>query len=311
MLNNTGLLMQQKVLFAGLIAAVFLALFAGPAMLSTNNASAQIILDNSTDQSGSEEPLTTLNDTQTAASGTQVEVGKGSNATVQYYTFTPSRVEINAGESVTWTSSGQLVDFHTVTFSDPSIITSIILPFGISDNEPKVMPPFNAGEAITMETPNGSAIVGANKLAFYPSLIDANDQTSYFNGTDVEYTMAGDEKVLNSGILQPPTPPSFIAEDTMQNDSMMATEPTDETDISAEGEMGGQPFPFVNSFTVTFEQQGTYDYFCALHPWMTGQVVVNGETGTASLDGSGNGTATGSPEGNMTAFEDMQNSIVP
>ncbi len=75
--------------------------------------------------------------------------------------------------------------------------------------------------------------------------------------------------------------------------------------------MGGQPFPFVNSFTVTFEQQGTYDYFCALHPWMTGQVVVNGETGTASLDGSGNGTATGSPEGNMTAFEDMQNSIVP
>jgi hypothetical protein len=36
-------------------------------------------------------------------------------------------------------------------------------------------------------------------------------------------------------------------------------------------------FPLVNSFTVTFEQPGTYQYFCALHPWMTGQVIVQGE----------------------------------
>lgn len=312
MLNHTHSFMQQKILFAGLISAVLLAfIFAGPAVLSTNNASAQIILDNSTDQSGFEDQLGILNDTQTATTGTQVDVGKGSNATVQYYTFTPSRVDINAGESVTWTSSAQLVDFHTVTFSDPSIITDIILPFGISDDEPEVLPPFNAGEAITMETPNGTAIAGVNKLAFHPSVIDANDQTSYFNGTDIEYTMTGDEKVLNSGIIQPPFPPSFIAEDTAQNDSMMAPEPTNETDTSAEGEMGGPPFPLVNSFTVIFEEPGTYDYFCALHPWMTGQVVVNGETGTASLNGSDNNATMGSPGGNMTTFEDMANSTEP
>ena len=28
------------------------------------------------------------------------------------------------------------------------------------------------------------------------------------------------------------------------------------------------------SFTLTFEQAGTVDYFCTLHPWMKGQVVV-------------------------------------
>jgi len=28
------------------------------------------------------------------------------------------------------------------------------------------------------------------------------------------------------------------------------------------------------SFTFIFENIGTYDYFCTLHPWMKGQVVV-------------------------------------
>jgi plastocyanin len=29
-----------------------------------------------------------------------------------------------------------------------------------------------------------------------------------------------------------------------------------------------------NSFAITFEKAGTYDYTCIFHPWMTGQVVV-------------------------------------
>lgn len=28
------------------------------------------------------------------------------------------------------------------------------------------------------------------------------------------------------------------------------------------------------SFTFLFENTGTYDYFCTLHPWMKGQVIV-------------------------------------
>ena len=28
------------------------------------------------------------------------------------------------------------------------------------------------------------------------------------------------------------------------------------------------------SFTLTFDQTGTIDYFCTLHPWMEGQVIV-------------------------------------
>ena len=31
--------------------------------------------------------------------------------------------------------------------------------------------------------------------------------------------------------------------------------------------------PF-ESFSFTFDESGTYDYFCTLHPWMKGQVIV-------------------------------------
>ena len=36
-------------------------------------------------------------------------------------------------------------------------------------------------------------------------------------------------------------------------------------------------FPFLHSFAVTFNEPGTYDYFCAFHPGMFGQVVVSGD----------------------------------
>lgn len=36
----------------------------------------------------------------------------------------------------------------------------------------------------------------------------------------------------------------------------------------------GLKAPPLTTFTVTFENPGTYDYVCAVHPWMTGSVEV-------------------------------------
>ena len=43
----------------------------------------------------------------------------------------------------------------------------------------------------------------------------------------------------------------------------------DPTDLFDSGHL--DPF---ESYTLDFDETGTYDYFCTLHPWMKGQVIV-------------------------------------
>jgi plastocyanin len=40
-----------------------------------------------------------------------------------------------------------------------------------------------------------------------------------------------------------------------------------------------RPLDTENSFSFTFMDAGDYDYFCSLHPHMTGKVIVKPETG--------------------------------
>jgi len=238
------------------------------------------------------------NQTQSAETGNvRVSIGEGSNATVQHFTFTPQTVEINPGESVTWVSPSEFSDIHTVTFVlDRSIRSDIILPFAVSGNSSfALVPPFNLGEPIRVQVPDGrEALVALNKQAWYPAVFDENNQTTYLNGSDIQYTMDGTEKAISSGIIVPQMVASMSdgvnrtnnssANDgeTMPTGTSSATNETSSmsntTDQSMEGGQPqlGPPFPPVSSFTVTFEEPGTYPYFCAIHPWMTGQVIVRG-----------------------------------
>lgn len=222
--------------------------------------------------------------TTESVSGTPVEIGAGSNATVQYYQFSPQTVEINTGESVTWTSPSQLSDIHTVTFVlDQNVMSDAILPFTIPDQSTasdfRLLPPFNAGEPVTVQTPDGrNAIVALNKLVWYPAAIDANNQTTFINGSNgsIEYTIDGTQKAVNSGIIVSAGPP--MAEQS--NENMTGTSSGNMTEATSEGPQ--PPFPPVSSFTMTFEEPGTYPYFCAIHPWMGGQVVVTDNSTSSS-----------------------------
>jgi hypothetical protein len=86
------------------------------------------------------------------------------------------------------------------------------------------------------------------------------------------YTMDGTESVVSSGIV-------------LDVNGFAALE-----ELFPEEGRGAPPppqFPFLGSFTVTFSQPGTYDYFCAFHPGMFGQVVVGG-----SMEGQTSQTQT-------------------
>lgn len=86
-------------------------------------------------------------------------------------------------------------------------------------------------------------MVAANARSVMPTAISA-DGTATYMPPNATYSMDGREKYVNSGFMWPEgmSPPRFAE---------------------------------ICTFTVKFEDAGTYDYVCALHPWMTGRVIVN------------------------------------
>jgi plastocyanin len=295
--------MKSNLYYVGILAMTLLVL-SGPASFATITDPTQ--LTETTDQTEETSPEGTVT----------VAIGEGSNETIQHYTYNPETVEINAGESVTWFTPAEFPDIHTVTFiQDPSIVSDILLPFvPTAPTDFDLLPPFNAGEPILIPTPDGrEAIVALNKQAWYPAVLDANDEITYLEGTEIQATLNSTVRALNSGIILPPMPPTGEAqpnstetgttgeqqtasEASATNETAITTNATgtatdlltvpdeQETSQATEGPTGEEPlappFPPVSSFTVTFEEPGTYPYFCAIHPWMGGQVIVQGDTQT-------------------------------
>jgi|SRR5919108_2347439 plastocyanin len=288
--------MKSNSYYLGILATSLLVLTGSASFATTATDPAQ--LTDTTDHSEGTSPEGTLT----------VSIGEGSNETVQHYTYTPRSVEINAGESVTWFSSSEFADIHTVTFvQDPGIVSNIFLPFATpasgDSTDLELLPPFNLGEPTIIPTPDGrQGIVALNKNAFYPAVVDANNVTTYLEGTDIEATLNSTVKALNSGILlyvsfalleAPPMSPTDGAQPNsteyllelgppfpvVSSFNQRTFQPTEGATVEQLYFSGfGPPFPVVSSFKVTFEEPGTYPYFCAIHPRMVGQVVVREET---------------------------------
>jgi len=185
-----------------------------------------------------------------AQNGTRtVAVGGGGPVSVVTW-FIPQNVSIRAGETVTWVNPSLVSEPHTVSFmKDPSYFANFESPYLIANGteltpanpeekntEPLIIP----GQNDTATTPN--TIIVANKRQASPVAIDSQNNAEYLP-LNANYTMTGDELYVNSGIIWPANavPPGA---------------------------------PPVTSFSMTFENTGTYDYICEFHPWMTGRVIV-------------------------------------
>ncbi|HEX2107244.1 MAG TPA: hypothetical protein VHF28_05885 [Nitrososphaera sp.] len=317
--------MKSNLYYLGILATTLL-LVCGPASFATPTNQTQQ-LSNATIE---------FEDDLSSEPFIAVTIGEGSNATVQNFTFTPQTLEINVGEAVTWFSPDEFTDIHTVTFvRDPSIQSDILLPFALPDaassaSNLELLPPFNLGEPLIIPAPGGGqAIVALNKIGWYPAVVDANNQTTYLEGTDIQAVLNSTVKVLNSGIIVPPMPSMDAGQNNSTGSGTTETEPSGTAEISpaslttgstnttgtptdvltvpddegipqdqagATEEPLGPPFPPVSSFTVAFEEPGVYPYFCAIHPWMSGQVIVQGDTATeTTTQPTANDTATETP----------------
>jgi plastocyanin len=142
----------------------------------------------------------------------------------------------------------------------------------------------------------------------HEQLIEEARQQGFFEPQNLSanYTMNGTEAIVSSGIILDVGGFEALFEEEEGEEANM-TAATDATDSNATAdaattpippaetgqenatatateEGGGEefpplPYPILDSFTVTFEEPGTYEYFCAFHPGMYGIVTVAGEEG--------------------------------
>src|SRR5215213_10701234 len=120
-------LMKGNIYYAAFLALVLLMF-----LLANGLVEATFATTVTTEPMQSPETMNQTQTTPTREESVKVAVGEDSNFTVQYYTFTPQTVEINAGESVTWYSPAELSELHTVTFVlDQNVMSDIIVPFAV------------------------------------------------------------------------------------------------------------------------------------------------------------------------------------
>ncbi len=181
------------------------------------------------------------NDTRTVAAG-----GGGPVSVVTW--FVPQNVSINAGETITWINPSIVAEPHTVSFiREEGYFAALESPYLIANGTE--LTPANPDERNTepfiipgQNDTTTNTIIIANNRSASPVVIDAQNNVTYLP-LNANYTMTGDELYVNSGWIWP------------------------------EGQIPPGTPP-ITSFSVKFENAGTYDYTCLLHPWMTGQVIV-------------------------------------
>ena len=179
----------------------------------------------------------------TTPNAIKVEAGRG-NASAIIDHFFPQTAEIKVGQSIVWYNPTQVAEPHTVTFAlEDKTMTGPVAPFAINPSSTQFMsiPPDSNNEPV--KVPGKSVtVVALNARSFIPTIIDSQGMVKHFTPNSA-YTMNGTEKYVNSGWLLP------------------------------KGQE--QAFPGSgNTFTVTFQKAGTFNYACTLHPWMHGVVVV-------------------------------------
>ncbi len=186
-----------------------------------------------------------ISENTTTVSNTVSAGGNGSD----WDKFLPQNVSINAGESVRWINSMSVPEPHTVTFiKDNDMFPPLLAPFSVPNNTEftSTISDSNVDPAVIPDptNPNNKLVVIDNARASSTVVIDSTGTNATYLPVNARYTFSGDESYLNSGWMWPAgrVPPGA---------------------------------PPISSFTVTFENAGTYDYLCVIHPWMTGAVEVN------------------------------------
>jgi plastocyanin len=286
---------SESVIIAAMMVILIIASISASTLLLTQTAIASI--DEQRDTTNDTDMTTTSTNSKAPGNATQRVAVGGGNITNSINQFLPQTVEVQTGESVTFAPNGS-TEIHNVIFdlTNGTTMLDVGVPFTLptdilggevpTDVSEELLPaPPNLGEPIIQNMSDGTqAIIGLNKMVFYPAVVGQNGDVRYLDeeklrrqieesmqqqgmsipsNLSMSYTMDSTERVVSSGII-------------LDVSGFAALEKEGGSQQERVQEFLLPTYPILSSFTVTFEQPGTYEYFCAFHPGMFGQVVVGG-----------------------------------
>jgi hypothetical protein len=223
--------------------------------------------------------------------------------------FSPSNIEIQTGESVTFYAPSGSTELHNVIFdlsngtARSSVELAFILPPGFSPESLQLAPPDNFGEPIIQNISGGmQSIIALNKVLFHPTAVSQDGQASYLEERELiqlmeqgeqqgsflppslsaNYTMQGTELIVSSGLILDVMGFAPLEQEqegqqqagTAEGQQQQQQQQQGPTPQGVEEESLPPAYPILSNFTVTFNEPGAYPFFCAFHPGMTGVVNV-------------------------------------
>jgi len=132
----------------------------------------------------------------------EVQAG-GGNATGPLTQFVPEKVEISAGQSITWVNPTTVGEPHTVTFVlDNQTMTGVVSPLAIPNSTQFTpIPPGSNNQPVMM--PGKNVVIALNARSYSPTVIDSQGNVEMFAPPNANYTFIGTEKYVNSGWILP------------------------------------------------------------------------------------------------------------
>jgi len=188
--------------------------------------------------------LAQSSNTSPASSSVKIQAG-GGNSTIPYTVYNPATAQIKSGQTVMWYNPSVAPEPHTVTLAlDNNTRPELSAPFAVKNSSTFMpMPPNTNSQPVILpnrQDPSMTTILASNSIASSATVIDSTGNVKHL-GSNAAYSVKGDEKLVNSGMLFP---------------------------------KGMGPPNGSTTFSLTFEKAGTYDYYCILHPWQKGKIAV-------------------------------------